>query len=354
MSFRNDAIFWVEVNKIFPNPYQPRREFDQARLKELGESIRQYGVLQPLIVTRKEIQKSDGGISVEYELIAGERRLRASRLAGIEQVPVIIRDGAESDLMKLELAIIENIQREDLNAVDRAKAFRQLADQFKLSHLQVANKVGKSREYVSNTLRLLLLPADILQAVAEGKITEGHARTLLILSDKPQEQNVIFREIMLKKLSVREVERITRKVATDKVRKKDWGGIDLQIIEIEKQLTEALGTRVQIAKTNFGGKVVIDYFSPDDLQKILRMMVESDVRVSQGGERSEVPELTREMPPHTPVTQVEDIISAEVSGVPMEEPPSENTEEAPVDDKPAVEKKEEEETDLYDIKNFSL
>jgi len=355
MSFRNDAIFWVEVNKIFPNPYQPRREFDQARLKELGESIRQYGVLQPLIVTRKEIQKSDGGISVEYELIAGERRLRASRLAGIEQVPVIIRDGAESDLMKLELAIIENIQREDLNAVDRAKAFRQLADQFKLSHLQVAQKVGKSREYVSNTLRLLLLPADILQAVAEGKIAEGHARTLLILSDKPAEQNVIFREIMLKKLSVREVERITRKVATDKVRKKDWGGIDLQIIEIEKQLTEALGTRVQIAKTNFGGKVVIDYFSPDDLQKILHMMVESDVRVSQGGERpEEVPELAHEMPPHIPATQVEDIISAEVSGVPMEEPPSENAEEAPVDDKPAVEKKEEEETDLYDIKNFSL
>jgi len=365
MSFKNDAIFWVEVHKIFPNPYQPRREFDEARLKELSESIRQYGVLQPLVVTRKETPKDDGGIVVEYELIAGERRLRASRLAGIEQVPVIIRDGAESDLMKLELAIIENLQREDLNAIDRAQAFKQLADQFGLSHLQVAQKVGRSREYVSNTMRLLLLPEDILKSLGQGAITEGHARTLLMLNDRPEEQNVIYREILLKKLSVREVERITRKVATDKVRKKEWGGIDLQIIEMEKQLTEALGTRVQIAKTDFGGKVVIDYFSPDDLQKILHMMVESDVRVADASQvPAPVPPREVAAAPQSIESHVEDMVTEEITGVPREfaeemmhtqvEPSGEVVMETPIDDKPLEEKKKEEDIDLYDIKNFSL
>ena len=257
MSFRNDAIFWIELHKISPNPYQPRREFDEARLKDLAESIRQYGVLQPLVVTRKEVQKEDGGLVVEYELIAGERRLRASRIAGVEQVPVIIRDGAESDRMKLELAIIENLQREDLNAIDRAHAFKQLTEQFGMSHSAVAQKMGKSREYVSNTLRLLLLTEELQLSIQHGKLTEGHARALMMLNDRKEEQSVLFREILLKKLSVREVERISRKVAADKVRKKVWGGINLEIIEIEKQLTEALGTRVQIAKTDFGGKVVI-------------------------------------------------------------------------------------------------
>ena len=339
MSFRNDAIFWVEVHKISPNPYQPRREFDEARLKELAESIRQYGVLQPLVVTRKEVSKSDGGIAVEYELIAGERRLRASRLAGVEQVPVIIRDGAESDLMKLELAIIENLQREDLNSVDRAQAFRQLADQFHLSHSQVAQKVGRSREYVTNTLRLLLLPEEILSAVSRGALSEGHARTLLILSDKPEEQNVIFREIMLKKLSVREVERITRKLATDKVRRKD--NIDLELIEVEKQLTEALGTRVQIAKTDFGGKVTIDYFSTEDLNKILDMMGQGSVSHRSVTDKTSV----------APVEGVEAVIATEVQNTELSE---ENAGEVPLDDRSGEDKKEDDDTDLYSIRNFSL
>src|SRR4051812_17520208 len=122
----NDAIFWIEVDKIHPNPYQPRREFDESALKSLADSIRQYGVLQALVVTRKEVSRADGGIGTEYELIAGERRLRAARLAGLKQVPAQVRSGQDSDLMKLELAIIENIQREDLNPVDRAKAFERL------------------------------------------------------------------------------------------------------------------------------------------------------------------------------------------------------------------------------------
>jgi len=220
MAFSGDSIFWVEVEKIVPNPFQPRREFNESKLKELSESVRMYGILQPLTVTRKEVERDDGTFYTEYELIAGERRLRAAKLGELAQVPVIIREGEQSEQEKLELAIIENLQREDLNAVDRALAFKQLAEAFELSHAQVAAKVGRSREYVSNTLRLLNLPDYMLDSLKVGDITEGHARTLLMLSDRPEELDTVYREILLKKLSVREVERITRKIAHDKVRKK--------------------------------------------------------------------------------------------------------------------------------------
>jgi len=272
MAFQGDSIYWVEVEKIVPNPFQPRREFDEAKLKELAESIRMYGILQPLTVTKKEVETDDGAFYSEYELIAGERRLRASRLAGLTQVPVIIRSGQQTEQEKLELAIIENLQREDLNAVDRALAFRQLADVFDLSHSQVAQKVGRSREYVSNSIRLLGLPDYMLSSLRTGDISEGHARTLLMLKDRPEEQDVVYREILLKKLSVREVERITRKIASDKVRKKNWANTDATLIEIEREFTDTLGTRVQISKTDFGGKLTIDYFSDDDLQKLLAIV----------------------------------------------------------------------------------
>jgi ParB family transcriptional regulator, chromosome partitioning protein len=272
MAFQGDAIFWVEIEKIVPNPFQPRREFDESKLKELSESIRMYGILQPLTVTRKEIQRDDGTFYTQYELIAGERRLRASKLADLAQVPVIIRSGEQSEQEKLELAIIENLQREDLNAVDRALAFDQLARVFEMSHVQVAKKVGRSREYVSNTIRLLGLPHYMLDSLRTADISEGHARTLLMLNDKPEEQDVIFREILLKKLSVREVERIVRKIATDKVRKKNWVGTDAILIEMEREFTDTLGTRVQISKTDFGGKLTIDYFSDEDLQKLLAIV----------------------------------------------------------------------------------
>ncbi len=272
MAYESNSIFWIEVEKVVPNPFQPRREFDQGKLQELADSIRMYGVLQPLVVTRREIIGENGSFTTEYELIAGERRLRASKLAGLLQVPVIIRSGEESQLMKLELAIIENLQREDLNAVDRALAFKQLADQFGLSHGQVAQKVGRSREYVSNSIRLLGLPETILSALKKNDISDGHARTLLMLNDRPLEQDVVFREILLKKLSVREVERISRKIAADKVRKKDWENSDPELIEIEKQFTETFGTRVQIQKTDYGGKLTIDYFAAEDLRKLLEMV----------------------------------------------------------------------------------
>ncbi len=263
--FYNDAIFWIEVDKIKPNPFQPRHDFDEAHLKSLADSIRQYGILQALVVTRKEVEKSDGGLGVEYELVAGERRLRAARLAGLAQVPVLIRTGEESDLMKLELAIIENIQREDLSPVDRARAFDRLVKEFNFKHHEIGKKVGKSREYVSNSLRILSLPEYIITALSEGKISEGHTRPLMMLVDRPQEQETLFKEIIFKKLNVREAEGIARHIAVERARKL----LDYELIEIEDQFKEKLGTRVRIEKKDEGGRVTIDFFNKDDLRALL-------------------------------------------------------------------------------------
>ncbi|MBI1974246.1 MAG: ParB/RepB/Spo0J family partition protein [Candidatus Zambryskibacteria bacterium] len=284
--FYNDAIFWVEVDKIKPNPYQPRREFDEAQLKSLADSIRQYGMLQALVVTRNEVIREDGGIGVEYELVAGERRLRAARLASLAQVPVLIRTGEESDLMKLELAIIENLQREDLNAVDRARAFDRLAQEFNLTHQAIGKKVGKSREYVSNTLRILMLPEYMLNSLSEGKISEGHTRPLMMLVDRPEEQETLFKEIIFKRLNVREAEQIARNIAIERTRKL----VDQELIDIEEQLKEKLGTRVRIERRDEGGQVKIDFFNKDDLRAILEMIVTNNE--SQAVEN--IPALTEE------------------------------------------------------------
>jgi len=269
--FYNNAIFWVEVEKIKPNPFQPRKEFDEAKLADLARSIRQYGVIQPLTVSRNEVERPDGGLQAEYELIAGERRLRAAKLAGIAQVPVLIRAAHDDDKTKLELAIIENLQREDLNPIDRAKAFRQLADQFGFKHTEIAEKVGKSREYVSNTLRLLLLPQSMQDALSEGRIAEGHTRPLLMLADKPQEQETLFREIMLKKLTVRETEFISRRIATDRVRKKEYMYAP-EILQMEKELSEQLGTRVVIEPKETGGRLTINFMSEEDLRVLFSQL----------------------------------------------------------------------------------
>lgn len=269
--FYNDSIYWIEVEKINPNPYQPRKEFDEARLRDLSESIRQYGILQPLVVTRKEIEKPDGGLAVEYELIAGERRLRASKLAGLKQVPALIRAVEDDSKTKLELAIIENLQREDLNPVDRAKAFEKLAVEFSFKHTEIAAKIGKSREYVSNTLRLLGLPETILGALSEGRISEGHARPLMMLNDRPEEQTTLFKEIIYKKMTVREAEGVARRIAQDKVRKKEYE-YSPEVIEIENRLAETLGTRVQIERKEVGGKIMIDFFSDEDLRSIVDLV----------------------------------------------------------------------------------
>jgi len=311
-SFYQNSIFWVELDKIKPNPFQPRREFDSVALQALADSIKQYGVLQALVVTRKEVIKEDG-LAVEYELIAGERRLRASKIAGLSQVPVIIRVGEENksadDLMKLELALIENVQREDLNPIERARAFKKLAEEFGFKHHQIAHKIGKSRVYVTNTMRMLELPEDMQNSLSEGKISEGHTRPLLMLCERPEEQRVLFQDIILRKLNVRDAETAARKVAVERVRK--WkADIDPELLAMEERFAESLGTKVLIEKKDkdASGKLVIEFFSNEDLEGILNKL--------------------------------------------------QNTKEPPIDDRTPEEIKIAEDTpieeDLYSIKNFSI
>jgi ParB family chromosome partitioning protein len=270
-SFQNNAVFFIEVDKIKPNPFQPRKEFDPNRLQELADSIRMYGILQPLVVTRREIIKDDGGIASEYELIAGERRLRASKLAGLKEVPALIRSSQDDDKTKLELAIIENLQREDLNSIDRALAFQQLAEKFNFTHAEIGKKVGRSREYISNTIRILLLPQEMQDGLRDRKISEGHTRPLLMLADRPEEQMVLFREILLKKMTVRDAEKISRKIAYDKVRKKERM-FNPEIVEWEEEVSSTFGTRVHIEPREVGGRIEIDYFDEESLRKIMEIL----------------------------------------------------------------------------------
>ena len=269
-----DSVFWIDIGRIQPNPYQPRRDFSEEGLASLAESIRQYGVLQPLVVSRTDVEKPEGGLESLYELIAGERRLRASKLAGLSQVPVVIRHG-DTNITKLELAIIENLQREDLNAIDRAKALKKLIEDFGISHAETAAKIGKSREYVSNSLRLLSLPEHMQTAVVVKEISEGHARTLLALNDRPEERETLFKEITLKRLSVRAAERIARSIAQERVRK--YHRKTPEMVEIEKTLTETLGTRVIIETNAEGGRLLIDFFSPDDLSSLVESLAQRAV-----------------------------------------------------------------------------
>lgn len=263
---RQNSIFWVEVTKIQPNPLQPRREFDETKLKELAESIKQYGILQPLIVVRMEREVSTGTI-VDYELIAGERRLRAAKIASLLHVPVVIRTES-ADKVKLEIALIENVQREDLNPMERARAFKQLVDEFSMRQRDVGLRVGKSREFVANTLRLLTLPEYIQKAVVDGRISEGHARSLLMLSERAEEQEALFNDIYFKRLSVRDSERASRRIAIERVRKRD-DIPDAETRSLEERLREALGTRVYIERKGLGGKISIEFFSEEELQNLI-------------------------------------------------------------------------------------
>jgi len=354
----SNSIFWIDIEKVKPNPFQPRREFDEARLRDLADSIRQYGILQPLTVSRIEIVKEDEGIEVEYELIAGERRLRASKLAGLTQVPAIIRVG-DDNMAKLELSIIENLQREDLNAVERARAFFRLVEEFKFTHTQIGAKMGKSREYVSNTLRLLALPQEILDALSAGKISEGHTRPILMLSDRPEEQSVLFKEIMWKKLTVRDAEKIARKIAFDKVRKREYIQ-DPEISEIEGKLQETLGTRVHIEKKENGGYITIDFFTNDDLRTILdiikskneggnpNLMLEKFISQKESESKViEVPAFTQVDIPSNSDSQILAVSDSIIEDI--------QDDIHLVDDRTNDEiKKAEEDVDLYNINNFSV
>ena len=324
--FYSNSIFWVDVDKIKPNPYQPRREFEEGPLRDLSESIRQYGVMQPLTVSRTEFEKPEGGIGVEYELIAGERRLRASKLAGISQVPVIIRMGDTSQ-EKLELAIIENLQREDLNPVERARAFSRLAAEFSLAHHDIGKKIGRSREYVSNTLRILALPDEILQALGEGKISEGHTRPLLMLIDRPAEQMVLFKEIMNKKVSVREAERAARSIAVERARKITPKS-DPIFVEIEAKLQEMLGERVHIEQDTVGGRVTISFLTPDELKTIFEQIQSRNINIA-------------------PADSVVEVAVAMNDIAPVEHEQNMQKDVEPKDDVP-------DDSDMYSISSFSL
>lgn len=327
MGYVGDSIFWVEVDRIKPNPFQPRKTFDEAALQSLAESIRSYGVLQPLTVTRREIEKPEEGIAVEYELIAGERRLRASKIAGLREVPVVIRTSEDSDRMKLEIAIIENLQREDLNPVDRALAFKRLADEFGLKHADIGKRVGKSREYVSNTLRILALPKEMQDALQNGQISEGHTRPLLMLMDRPAEQATLFKDVLMKKLTVRDTEQLARRIATERARK---GDLTPELLLLERELQEKLGTNVRIEKKENGGKVLIDFYSVEDLAHIRDMIS----KIQNGGivmAPSIVPEA--------------EIDTSAVPDVPLD------TASEPGE---PVSPQEDQSDDLYSISNFSV
>jgi ParB family chromosome partitioning protein len=256
----------IEVSRIDQNPRQPRAQFDEDTLAELAASIREHGVIQPLIVR----PLSEG----RYELVAGERRLRAAKMAGLKAVPVVVRSASAQ--VSLELALIENVQREDISAVDCARAYRRLADEFGLTQEDIALKVGKTRASVSNTLRLLRLPAEVLSAIESGQITEGHAKALLMV-ESPARQAALFERILRDSISVREAEAAARKEEkpqnrTKTATAKPAKGADPNLEAIERGLGEFFGATVRLEPGAVGGKITIDYYSDDDLDRILEIL----------------------------------------------------------------------------------
>lgn len=247
----------VSITLIDINPHQPRTVFKEDELKELSDSIKKHGVLQPLVVTP---------MGDHYELIAGERRLRASKLAGLTKVPVIVRNCEEHE--KLELAIIENIHRSDLNPIDEALSYRHLIEQFNYTQEQAADAVGKPRATVANKLRILTLPAEIKRALKEGKISEGHAKALLAIED-PKKQQIVFEKILSQGLNVRDVEREAKSASvTVKEHTRVQHEVDLATKQLADDLSTFFGSRVAIKKSGNGGKIEIDYFSTEELNRI--------------------------------------------------------------------------------------
>ena len=249
----------LDIDLLSPNALQPRREMDEAALEDLARSIRAHGVIQPIVV-----RPIDG----RYQIIAGERRWRAAQRAGLLRVPVVVRDvpgGDEQTL--LQLALIENIQREDLNPIEQAMAYRRLVDQFRLTQEQVAEAVGKDRASVANTLRLLKLPEEVRRDVAAGRLSMGHARALLTLTDAALVRKVA-EEAVARGYSVRQVEALVKRLAEGAGTPRPEKRADVHTRAAEEQMRLALGTRVQIARRGKGGSVRIDFTSEDDLQRI--------------------------------------------------------------------------------------
>jgi ParB family chromosome partitioning protein len=249
----------IAIDRIERNPYQPRTAFEREGLDELAASIAAHGVLQPVIVT----ETLDG-----YRLIAGERRLRAAQLAGLERIPVVVRQADDRD--QLELALVENLQRTDLNALEAARAYRQLRDQFALTNEEIADRVGKSRPTIANTLRLLDLEADVQDAIEGGRVSEGHGRAMLGLS--PSGQRQLLALTVARGLSVRQVEELARRLRDDAAA--SAGPVrparqpDAELERVEDDLRRALGTKVRLARSRRGGRIVIEWYSSEELERL--------------------------------------------------------------------------------------
>ena len=262
------GINQIPINSISPNPRQPRSKFNAEELAELAASIREHGIIQPLILA----QSSKPG---EYILIAGERRLQAARQVEMKEVPAIIRDA--SDQAYLELALIENLQRTDLNPLEAAEAYRQLADDFELSHEEIAQRVAKSRVAVTNTIRLLNLTSDVRKALLEDEITAGHARALLALTSR-QAQNAALQTILSRDLSVRQTEELARKMkGKRKTKSKKVTAPSPEIVALEDRLRAHLGTKVRLTRSRTGGTLIIHYYSDEELNAIIEQIMGDEV-----------------------------------------------------------------------------
>jgi len=253
----------IRVDRIVPNPRQPRAHINSEELIELTASVKEHGIIQPVIVTYD--QQGDS-----YTLIAGERRLLAARQAGLETIPAIVREASEQQ--RLVIALIENVQRTDLNAMEAAEAYRQLAEDFNLSHEEIAHHVGKSRVAITNTLRLLKLPKDVQQALVENKISEGHARALLTLPS-PQAQSSAYKTILNRDLNVRQTEELVRKLTGQQVKTHSKPAQAPEISALEERLRTQLGTKVVVKSRKNGGTLTIHYYSDEELDSLIEMIL---------------------------------------------------------------------------------
>ena len=252
----------IDVNKLMPNFYQPRQDFNQEKMDELKESIKAHGIIQPIIVR----ESTEG-----YEIVAGERRLKAAKEIGLKKVPVIIRQF--NNLKTFEIALVENIQREDLNPIDQAIAFKRLVDEFNLTHQELAEITGKSRAFITNTIRLLNLDNWVKERVASGKISLGHAKVMLSIEDQ-QIQQELGQQIIEQNLSVRELERLVAQWSKKSKKMSVQKKIIQKFPELERELIEKLGTKVKIKYNGKRGNLSIDFYSKDDLNRILKFILD--------------------------------------------------------------------------------
>ena len=257
----SDEVVKIPVENIVPNPNQPRYYFDENNLKELSESIKEHGIIQPILVTKTNGDK--------YELIAGERRLQASKLLGLKEISAIVR--LATNQQKLELALVENIQRHNLNPVEEAKAYQKLSKEFNLTQEEIAKKTGKSRSTIANIIRLLDLPIEIQRGIIVGKITEGHARAILGL-ENPEKQRALYELILKNNLTVRATENKVKEVTVHTHKRKVLKQADPYLQDLEDNLQQKLGTKVKIKKHGTTGKITIDFFSEEEFNKIVKLL----------------------------------------------------------------------------------